>query len=87
MCGRPVLNRTIPDRQFCRIKSQLDKCKDTQPRRDETQLDTVLAHNNRKAIIKRPEATFSAKVLPSILAPDAAHTRIGTLKFFDGLPD
>jgi hypothetical protein len=30
---------------------------------------------------------YSAKVPPSIQTPDAVQTRIGTLKFFDGLPD
>ena len=32
-------------------------------------------------------ATYSAKVPPSILTPDTVQTRIGTLKFYDGLPD
>lgn len=35
--------------------------------------------------MKRP--TYSAKVPPSIQTPDTVQTRIGTLKFFDGLPD
>jgi hypothetical protein len=30
---------------------------------------------------------YSAKVPPSITTPDSVQTRIGTLKFFDGLPD
>jgi hypothetical protein len=30
---------------------------------------------------------YSAKVPPSIQTPDTVQTRIGTLKFFDGLPD
>jgi hypothetical protein len=30
---------------------------------------------------------YSAKVPPSITTPDTVETRIGTLKFFDGLPD
>jgi hypothetical protein len=30
---------------------------------------------------------YSAKVPPSIQTPDSVNTRIGTLKFFDGLPD
>lgn len=33
------------------------------------------------------EPKFSAKVPPSITTPDTVETRIGTLKFFDGLPD
>ena len=30
---------------------------------------------------------YSAKVPPYITTPDTVDTRIGTLKFFDGLPD
>src|SRR5580692_6700525 len=30
---------------------------------------------------------YSAKVPPYITTPDTVETRIGTLKFFDGLPD
>jgi hypothetical protein len=30
---------------------------------------------------------YSAKIPPSITTPDSVQTRIGTLKFFDGLPD
>ena len=30
---------------------------------------------------------YAAKVPPSIQTPDTVQTRIGTLKFFDGLPD
>src|SRR6202044_2268853 len=30
---------------------------------------------------------YSAKVPPYITTPDTVNTRIGTLKFFDGLPD
>ena len=30
---------------------------------------------------------YAAKVPPSIQTPDTVKTRIGTLKFFDGLPD
>jgi hypothetical protein len=30
---------------------------------------------------------YAAKVPPSILTPDTVQTRIGTLKFFDRLPD
>ena len=30
---------------------------------------------------------YSARVPPSIQTPDTVQTRIGTLKFFDGLPD
>ena len=33
------------------------------------------------------EPKYSAKVPPSIQTPDTVQTRIGTLKFFDGLPD
>ena len=32
-------------------------------------------------------AAYSANVPPSIVTPDTVHTRIGALKFFDGLPD
>jgi hypothetical protein len=32
-------------------------------------------------------AKYSAKIPPSIQTPDEVQTRIGTLKFFDGLPD
>jgi hypothetical protein len=35
----------------------------------------------------QPPPKFSAKVPSSILTPDTVETRIGTLKFFDGLPD
>ena len=35
----------------------------------------------------KPAPKFAAKVPPSILTPDTVQTRIGTLKFFDGLPD
>ena len=35
----------------------------------------------------QPQPTYSAKVPPSIVTPDTVQTRIGTLKFFDGLPD
>jgi hypothetical protein len=31
--------------------------------------------------------TYKADVPPSITTPDSVETRIGTLKFFDGLPD
>jgi hypothetical protein len=30
---------------------------------------------------------YKADVPPSITTPDSVETRIGTLKFFDGLPD
>jgi hypothetical protein len=30
---------------------------------------------------------YKADVPPSIITPDSVETRIGTLKFFDGLPD
>ncbi|PAP97066.1 hypothetical protein CIT31_02640 [Mesorhizobium wenxiniae] len=36
---------------------------------------------------EQPAPKYSAKVPPSILTPDTVQTRIGTLKFFDGLPD
>jgi hypothetical protein len=35
----------------------------------------------------QPEPKYSAKVPPDITTPDTVQTRIGTLKFFDGLPD
>src|SRR3984885_12989350 len=35
----------------------------------------------------QPTPKYSAKVPPSITTPDTVQTRIGTLKFFDGLPD
>ncbi|MGA2944250.1 MAG: DUF1254 domain-containing protein [Xanthobacteraceae bacterium] len=35
----------------------------------------------------QPAPKYSAKVPPSITTPDTVQTRIGTLKFFDGLPD
>jgi hypothetical protein len=35
----------------------------------------------------RPAPTFSAKVPSYITTPDTVQTRIGTLNFFDGLPD
>jgi hypothetical protein len=35
----------------------------------------------------QPTPKYSAKVPPSIQTPDTVQTRIGTLKFFDGLPD
>jgi hypothetical protein len=35
----------------------------------------------------QPTPKYSAKVPPYITTPDAVQTRIGTLKFFDGLPD
>lgn len=35
----------------------------------------------------QPQPKFSARVPSSILTPDTVQTRIGTLKFFDGLPD
>src|SRR5580658_706403 len=34
-----------------------------------------------------PAPKYSAKVPSYITTPDTVHTRIGTLKFFDGLPD
>ena len=34
-----------------------------------------------------PAARYSANVPPSIQTPDSVQTRIGALKFFDGLPD
>jgi hypothetical protein len=39
------------------------------------------------AIADEPAPKFSAKVPPYITTPDTVNTRIGTLKFFDGLPD
>ena len=33
------------------------------------------------------EPKYKAKVPPSVTTPDTVQTRIGTLKFFDGLPD
>jgi hypothetical protein len=35
----------------------------------------------------QPTPKYSAKVPPEITTPDTVQTRIGTLKFFDGLPD
>ncbi len=35
----------------------------------------------------QPAPKYSANVPPSITTPDTVQTRIGTLKFFDGLPD
>ena len=35
----------------------------------------------------QPAPKYSAKVPPYITTPDTVETRIGTLKFFDGLPD
>jgi hypothetical protein len=35
----------------------------------------------------QPAPKYSAKVPSYITTPDAVHTRIGTLKFFDGLPN
>ena len=35
----------------------------------------------------QPAPKYSAKVPPYITTPDTVDTRIGTLKFFDGLPD
>jgi hypothetical protein len=35
----------------------------------------------------QPAPKYSAKVPPSILTPNTVETRIGTLRFFDGLPD
>src|SRR6202034_1929881 len=35
----------------------------------------------------QPAPKYSAKVPPFITTPDTVQTRIGTLKFFDGLPD
>jgi len=35
----------------------------------------------------QPEPKYSAKVPADITTPDTVQTRIGTLKFFDGLPD
>jgi hypothetical protein len=35
----------------------------------------------------QPAPKYSAKIPPSIETPDTVQTRIGTLKFFDGLPD
>jgi hypothetical protein len=35
----------------------------------------------------QPTPKYSAKVPPYITTPDTVQTRIGTLKFFDGLPD
>ena len=36
---------------------------------------------------ERPGPKYAAKVPPSITTPDTVQTRIGTLKFHDGLPD
>lgn len=36
---------------------------------------------------EQPAPKYSAKVPPYIMTPDTVETRIGTLKFFDGLPD
>ena len=36
---------------------------------------------------QQPEPKYKAKVPPSITTPDTVQTRIGTLKFQDGLPD
>src|SRR6202167_1101105 len=36
---------------------------------------------------EQSSAKYSAKVPSYITTPDAVQTRIGTLKFFDGLPD
>ena len=35
----------------------------------------------------QPAPKYSAKVPSYITTPDTVQTRIGTLKFFDGLPD
>ena len=35
----------------------------------------------------QPAPKYAAKVPPSVTTPDTVKTRIGTLKFFDGLPD
>jgi hypothetical protein len=34
-----------------------------------------------------PKPKYAAKIPPSITTPDTVETRLGTLKFFDGLPD
>src|SRR3546814_18795514 len=36
---------------------------------------------------EKSQPTYSASVPPDILTPDTVQTRIGTLKFVDGLPD
>ena len=36
---------------------------------------------------QQPDPKYKAKVPPSITTPDTVQTRIGTLKFHDGLPD
>jgi hypothetical protein len=33
------------------------------------------------------QPTYSAKIPTTIVTPDTVQTRIGTLRFFDGLPD
>ena len=35
----------------------------------------------------QPAPKYAAHIPPSIQTPDTVRTRIGTLKFFDGLPD
>ena len=36
---------------------------------------------------QQADPKYEAKVPPSVTTPDTVKTRIGTLKFFDGLPD
>jgi hypothetical protein len=45
----------------------------------------IVAVSTAQAQDHKPE--YSAKVPPSIVTPETVESRIGTLKFFDGLPD
>ena len=40
-----------------------------------------------KSATDNPKPEYAANVPPSIMTPDTVQSRIGTLKFFDGLPD
>lgn len=43
--------------------------------------------SNRRAAAEEPTPGFNNKIPPSLLTPDEVKTRVGTLKFFDGIPD
>jgi len=41
---------------------------------------------SKSAIAEEPTPGFNTKIPESIMTPDTVETRIGTLKFFDGIP-
>ncbi|MFH2128283.1 MAG: DUF1254 domain-containing protein, partial [Pseudomonadota bacterium] len=47
----------------------------------------VAAFMTMPALAAKPTPGYNNKIPPQIMTPDTVKTRIGTLKFFDGMPD